>query len=120
MSRDYQTGKPNAFVWCGETEPVGLKEGDLWYDETLGKLKAKNAAGAFIEVGSGGADPWAYGQVNGGSDFTTSSATAVDVTGLSFAPSANTTYEFEALDYAAGLFRRRMAGYLFGRCGAIA
>ena len=46
---------------------------------------------------SGGSDPWTYVQVNGGADFTTSSATAVDVTGLAFTPSANTTYEFEAL-----------------------
>lgn len=42
-----------------------------------------------------GSDPWTYLTVNGGSDFTTSSATAVDVTGLSFTPSANTKYEFE-------------------------
>lgn len=31
-----------------------------------------------------------------GSDFTTSSATAVDVTGLAFTPGANKRYEFEA------------------------
>jgi hypothetical protein len=43
----------------------------------------------------GGSDPWTYLTVNGGSDFTTSSASAVDVTGLSFTPSANTKYEFE-------------------------
>lgn len=42
---------------------------------------------------SGGADPWTYLTVNGGADFTTSSATAVEVTGLSFTPSANTKYE---------------------------
>jgi hypothetical protein len=42
---------------------------------------------------SGGSDPWTYLTVNGGSDFTTTSATAVDVTGLSFTPSANTKYE---------------------------
>lgn len=44
---------------------------------------------------SGGADPWTY--VKLGSDFVTSSATAVDVTGLAFTPAANTQYEFEAV-----------------------
>jgi hypothetical protein len=44
---------------------------------------------------SGGADPWTY--IKLGSDFVTSSATAVDVTGLAFTPAANTSYEFEAL-----------------------
>ena len=38
-----------------------------------------------------GSDPWTY--VRLASDFTTSSATAVDVTGLAFTPSANTRYE---------------------------
>ena len=42
---------------------------------------------------SGGSDPWTY--VKLASDFSTGSATAVDVTGLSFTPSANTTYEIE-------------------------
>jgi hypothetical protein len=43
---------------------------------------------------SQGSDPWTY--VTLGSDFTTSSATAVDVTGLNFTPAANTKYVFEA------------------------
>ena len=43
---------------------------------------------------SGGSDPWTYLRTT--SDFTTSSATAVDVTGLAFAPSANERYEIEA------------------------
>jgi len=38
---------------------------------------------------------WTYAQVNGGADFTTTSAAAVDASGLAFAPAANTTYEFE-------------------------
>lgn len=42
-----------------------------------------------------GADPWTY--IKLGSDFPTTSATAVDITGLAFTPSANKTYEFEAL-----------------------
>jgi hypothetical protein len=44
---------------------------------------------------SGGSDPWTV--VKLASDFTTSSATAVDVTGLSFTPTANQAYMFEAL-----------------------
>ena len=43
----------------------------------------------------GGADPWTY--VILGGDFSTTSATAVNVTGLLFTPAANTQYEFEAL-----------------------
>lgn len=42
-------------------------------------------------------DPWTYVKV--ASDVTTTSATAVDVTGLSFTPAANTSYEFEACLY---------------------
>lgn len=41
-----------------------------------------------------GSDPWTY--IKLGSDFVTSSATAVDITGMSFTPLANTSYEFEA------------------------
>lgn len=51
MSRNYQANKPNAFVWCSLTEPSSLQEGDLWYDETLSKLKVKNDAG-WVEVGT--------------------------------------------------------------------
>jgi len=43
---------------------------------------------------SGGSDPWTY--IKLASDFTTSSATAVDITGLAFTPDADTQYEFEA------------------------
>ena len=41
----------------------------------------------------GGSDPWSY--VVLASDFVTSSATAVDVTGLAFTPVAGKKYEFE-------------------------
>jgi hypothetical protein len=44
---------------------------------------------------SGGSDPWTV--VKLANDFTTTSATAVDVTGLSFTPAANQAYMFEAL-----------------------
>jgi hypothetical protein len=42
---------------------------------------------------SGGADPWTY--VVLAADFTTSSGTVVDVTGMAFTPSANIRYEVE-------------------------
>jgi hypothetical protein len=43
---------------------------------------------------SGSSDPWTY--IKLASDFTTSSATAVSITGLAFTPDADTQYEFEA------------------------
>ena len=98
MGRVYQLGKPNAFIWCGTQAPTIAAEGDLWYDSGAQTLKVKKNIGwVAVEGEAGGADPWTYVQVNGGADFTTSSATAVDVTGLAFTPVANTTYEFEAL-----------------------
>ena len=42
---------------------------------------------------SGGSDPWTY--IKLASDFVTNSATAVDVTGMAFTPTANLNYEFE-------------------------
>lgn len=42
---------------------------------------------------AGGSDPWTYLRL--ASDFTTTSSTAVDVTGLGFAPAASGRYEFE-------------------------
>lgn len=50
-----------------------------------------------VAASGGGADPWTY--VVLGSDFTTSSATAVAVTGLAFSPDPDTRYEFEAVLY---------------------
>lgn len=46
-------------------------------------------------AGGGGSDPWTYAQL--AADFPTTSATAVDITGLAFTPAANTEYEFEAV-----------------------
>lgn len=48
--------------------------------------------GTWASAG-GGTDPWTYLKVTG-SNFVTSSASAVDVTGLAFTPAANTSYEF--------------------------
>lgn len=50
----------------------------------------RNAVSAFA---AGGSDPWTY--VKLGADFTTGSATAVDVTGLAFTPAANKSYQFD-------------------------
>jgi hypothetical protein len=50
-----------------------------------------------IAASGGGSDPWTY--IKLGSDFTTTSNTAVNVTGLEFTPAANTDYEFEASLY---------------------
>lgn len=66
-------------------------------DITLAEIEAKLTGVISSHSHAGGADPWTYVQVNSGNDFTTTSATAVDVTGLAFTPVANTTYEFEAL-----------------------
>lgn len=51
--------------------------------------------GTWATPAGGGSDPWTYVKLS--SDFVTSSATAVDVTGLNFTPSASTQYEFEAV-----------------------
>ena len=53
------------------------------------------ADGTFAAPAGGGSDPWSY--VRLASDFPTTSATAVDVTGLSLTPSANLRYEIEGL-----------------------
>ena len=45
--------------------------------------------------GGGGSDPWTY--IKLALDFTTTSATAVDITGLAFTPLSNTQYIFEAV-----------------------
>ena len=64
-------------------------------DITLAEIEAKlvGVISSHSHAGGGG-DPWTYLRLT--SDFTTTSATAVNVTGLAFTPSANTRYEFEA------------------------
>lgn len=77
-------------------------QGDILYRgaATWARLAA-GTSGQFLKT-LGAANPawadaggWTYLPL--ASDFVTSSATAVDVTGLAFTPLANTTYEFEAL-----------------------
>ena len=50
-----------------------------------------DVTGLAAALAAGG---WTY--IKLASDFTTSSATAVDITGMAFTPAANTHYEFEA------------------------
>lgn len=59
-------------------------------------LTADSTQSLGLKWASSSSDPWVYSKVSG-SDFTTTSSTAVDVTGLAFTPSANTSYEFEAV-----------------------
>ena len=47
---------------------------------------------AQLPAPGGGSDPWTYLRLT--VDFTTTSSTAVDITGLAFTPAANTRYEF--------------------------
>jgi hypothetical protein len=60
-------------------------------------LAYNDVANTLTVSATGGADPWTYLKLS--SDFNTTSATAVDVTGLSFTPAANTQYEIEAVLY---------------------
>ena len=50
------------------------------------------------QLPASGSDPWTFLKITA-TDFTTSSATAVDITGLGFTPLANTWYEFYGLLY---------------------
>lgn len=54
-------------------------------------LRDDGTTGSPGAVGS--SDPWTHLKITG-ADFTTTSAAAVDVTGLGFTPAANTWYEF--------------------------
>jgi hypothetical protein len=52
--------------------------------------------GTWAAPAGGGSDPWTYLKITA-ADFTTSSATAVDITGLGWTPVANTWYEFHGM-----------------------
>jgi hypothetical protein len=83
------TGLVSALSGKQDTSAKGQANGYAGLDAT-GKVPS-----AQLPASQGGADPWVYLVLAG--DFTTSSATAVDVTGLAFTPSANTRYEVEAV-----------------------
>lgn len=94
-----------------DTKPASPPADAALYEIDTGKnyraeagvwVEKKNAAYPFLVSGlveasqlpQSGTDPWTYLTLGG--DFSTSSATAVDVTGLAFTPAANLRYEFEA------------------------
>jgi hypothetical protein len=66
---------------------------ELCYNDVDNKLYIKKINGTVQELVN--IDGWTYLKL--GSDFVTSSATAVDVTGLAFTPAANTQFEFMAV-----------------------
>jgi hypothetical protein len=75
-------------------------DGRLWMEDPLVAVGPQGPAGpqgATGATGATGSDGWTYAKL--GTDFNTTSATAVNVTGLAFTPLANTEYEFEAVLY---------------------
>ena len=62
-------------------------------DITKAEIEAKLTGVIATHSHSGGSDPWTY--VALAADFTTTSSTAVNVTGLTLVPSANLRYEIE-------------------------
>lgn len=82
----------------GAAGPAG-PQGETGPQGPAGADGAQGPQGVQGETGPAGADgaagdPWTYAVL--GSDFPTTSGTAVDVTGLAFTPAANKRYEFEA------------------------
>jgi hypothetical protein len=65
------------------------KNSDITKAEIEAKLTGEISSHSHASSGS---DPWTYLRL--ANDFTTTSATAVDVTGLGFTPAANQRYEF--------------------------
>lgn len=71
--------------------------GRVWLTDPVIAIGPQGPQGAAGPQGATGTDGWAYAVL--GTDFNTTSATAVDVTGLSFTPSANKKYTVEGLFY---------------------
>lgn len=102
-----QTGV-NEWTLFGDIEPVAPARSALirsanstgvpaWTSPTADGQVLKRSSGTLVFGAltlSETPDYWTY--IKLGSDFTTSSATAVDITGLAFTPAASTTYEIEA------------------------
>lgn len=67
-------------------------------DITKAEIEAKltGEISSHTHASAPGGDPWTYVRLTA-ADFTTTSATAVDITDLAFTPAANTTYIFEAV-----------------------
>ena len=81
----------------GDTGATGAQgpQGNAGANGSAGSQGIQGIQGATGPQGPAGADGgWTY--ITLANDFTTSSATAVDVTGLAFTPGANKRYEFFA------------------------
>lgn len=97
-----QSGAPGPTGPAGPTGATG-PAGPAGADGATGPVGPAGADGATGPAGPTGAtgpagpssDPWTYIKLE--SDFTTSSATAVAITGLAFAPAANKHYELYAV-----------------------
>lgn len=76
----------------GATTPDPGQAGVIVWSTTLGKPVWWD--GSKWTAGTNGVDPWTY--LTLAQDFTTSSGTAVDVTGMAFTPTANAKYIIEA------------------------
>jgi hypothetical protein len=98
------TGIPSTFTPAAHNQAISTITG------LQAALDGKQAAGSYADSNhnhdaayaalnhtheGGGSDPWTIASL--AADFTTSSATAVDATGLSFTPAANGRYMFEAV-----------------------
>lgn len=92
------TGPQGPIGNTGPQGPIG-STGPAGADSTVagpqGPQGTQGPQGATGPQGPAGTDPWTY--VKMASDFVTSSASAVAVTGLAFTPAANTQYEFEVM-----------------------
>ena len=72
------------------TSPHAPSNAQLNADITKAEIEAKLTGAITSHSHAGGADPWTT--IRLASDFTTTSSSAVDVTGLAFTPAANTHY----------------------------
>lgn len=84
-------------VASAHAPPDAQKNSDI----TKAEIEAKLTGSITTHTHPSGSDPWTYVKIT--SDFSTTSATAQAVTGLSFVPAANTTYIIE------GIFMTRTA-----------
>lgn len=86
-------GTPTAIDDANSTTDITFWSGTQAQYDALGSYTAGRMY--IITDAASPVDPWTY--VKLASDFTTGSASAVDITGLAFTPAANTSYEFEAV-----------------------
>lgn len=96
LNRANHTGAQAASTISDFSEAVDDRVASLMVAGTGISLTYNDAANTLtVAATGGGTDPWTY--IVLGSDFTTSSATAVAITGMAFTPDPNARYEFEAL-----------------------